>query len=180
LARVKLVAESTQGPEMESDRERIASRWASDPFLRLLGIEVESFEPGRATLKMPVTEKVLNGGHGVLHGGVVSTLIDCAIAVALHSANLAAAEGSVGQTTTDLNVSFLAGAREGPITAEGRLVRRGGTLAVGEATVRDGNGATVAVGRGTFMILRSRGSQRMGPSEGAAPAPGSELGRQGA
>lgn len=140
--------------EVGAALERVRQRWQADPYLKLLGVELETVEPGTCRLSLPLTEKVLNGGHGVLHGGVVCTLVDCAIGIALGAANAASSDGPIGQTTTDLNVSFLAGARKGPVSVEGRILRRGGTLAVGEATVRDADGATVAVGRATFMIIR--------------------------
>lgn len=145
------------GQAAASGIERVKARWSGDPYLRLLGVELEAVEAGYARIAMPLTEQVLNGGHGVLHGGVICTLIDCAIGIALNSATWTSDEGPLGQTTTDLNVSFLAGARKGPVIAEAKLIRRGGTLAVGEATVTDGAGATVAVGRATFMIIRPGG-----------------------
>jgi uncharacterized protein (TIGR00369 family) len=59
----------------------------------------------------------------------------------------------VGQTTLDLNVSFLSSASEGDVFAEGRILRRGRTIAFGEATITDHQGKVVAVGRATYMIL---------------------------
>jgi uncharacterized protein (TIGR00369 family) len=150
--------------------ERVRQRWESDPYVRLLGIEIVDFSAGRARLSLPLAEKILNGGQGVAHGGSLCSAMDIAIGIALNAANAeaAATEGPMGQTTTDLNVTFLAGAREGPLTIEAELIRRGGTLAVGEATVRDANGQIAAVGRATFMIIR----RRSGSAEGAAPLPG--------
>jgi uncharacterized protein (TIGR00369 family) len=156
------MADNRSEPEREAALDRVRQRWQTDPFLRLLGVELESFEPGRARLRLPLEKHVLNAGQDVLHGGVASSLIDIAIGIALHAANATAGEGAIGQTTTDLNVSFLSGAREGPVTVDAQIIRRGSTLAVGEATVRDSTGAAVAVGRATFMIIRPRGdSQRM-------------------
>src|SRR5438034_306844 len=63
------------------------------------------------------------------------------------------AAGGVGQTTLDLNVSFLAAAGDGDILAEGRLLRRGRSIAFGEARITDGAGKLVAVGRATYMLL---------------------------
>jgi uncharacterized protein (TIGR00369 family) len=138
--------------------ERVRQRWASDPYVQLLGLEIVDFAPGRATLRLPLSDRILNGGQGVPHGGALCSAMDIAVGVALNAANAAAAEteGRMGQTTTDINVSFLSGAREGPLTIEAQLIRRGGTLAVGESTVRDATGNVVAVGRATFMILRAR------------------------
>lgn len=150
-------AEEADGSSSEA-LDRVRRRWESDPYVRLLGIEVVDFGPGRATLRLPLSDKVLNGGQGVPHGGALCSAMDIAIGIALSAANATAGEGPIGQTTTELNVSFLSGAREGPLTIEAELIRRGGTLAVGEAVVRDARGEKAAVGRATFMIMRRRGN----------------------
>jgi uncharacterized protein (TIGR00369 family) len=147
----------TDRPTTKADAEaleRVKRRWESDPYLQLLGLEVVDFAPGRATLRLPLSDRVLNGGQGVAHGGALCSAMDIAIGIALNAWNATAGEGPIGQTTTDINVSFLAGAREGPLTIEAEIVRRGGTLAVGDARVRDARGELAAVGRATFMIIR--------------------------
>jgi uncharacterized protein (TIGR00369 family) len=68
----------------------------------------------------------------------------------------AEAQGGVGQTTLDLNVTFLAGARQGDIFAEGRIIKKGRTIAFGDVTIMDGGGTVCAVGRATYMILAGR------------------------
>jgi uncharacterized protein (TIGR00369 family) len=64
--------------------------------------------------------------------------------------------GGVGQTTLDLNVSFIGGVSEGNVFAEGRILRRGRTIAFGEATITDSSGRLVAAGRATYMIVAGR------------------------
>ena len=70
--------------------------------------------------------------------------------------------GGVGQTTLDLNVTYLAAARGPAIHAEGMLLRRGRTVAFGEVRVTDDAGALVAVGRATYLILPSRAREASG------------------
>ncbi len=135
---------------------RVRARWESDPYVRLLGIEITAFGPGKATLRLPLADKILNGGQGVPHGGALASAMDIAIGIALNAWNATAGEGALGQTTTDLNITFLSGAREGPLTIEAEIIRRGGTLAVGESRVLDAKGTPAAVGRATFMIIRRR------------------------
>ncbi len=141
-------------PEARELLDRTLSRWRDDPYLRLLGVEVVSCGSGRASVRLPIAGSIRNARNGPVHGGAVCSLIDIAIAVAVNATNATAGEGSIGQTTTDINVSFLAGATEGPLTAEASIIRRGRRLAVGEATVRDAKGEAVAVGRATFMLFR--------------------------
>jgi acyl-coenzyme A thioesterase PaaI-like protein len=42
------------------------------------------------------------------------------------------------------------------LSAEGRILRRGRTIAFGEATITDEDGRLVAVGRATYLILSPR------------------------
>jgi uncharacterized protein (TIGR00369 family) len=90
---------------------------------------------------------------------VYSALVDTAVGGALSTLH-AASEGGVGQTTLDLNVSFLAGASEGDILAEGRILKRGRSIAFGEARITDAAGRLLAVGRATYMILAPRDDRR--------------------
>ena len=93
-----------------------------------------------------------NAGGAPVHGGVYSALVDMAVGGALSTVNEESA-GGLGQTTLDLNVSFLAAAAGEEIFAEGRILRRGRTIAFGEATLTDTSGKLLAVGRATYLIL---------------------------
>jgi uncharacterized protein (TIGR00369 family) len=125
-------------------------------FWRYLGIEVVDARPGWVRLRVPIRDEIRNAAGAPVHGGVYSALVDTAVGGALATLHEASA-GGVGQTTLDLNVSFLSGASEGEIFAEGKILRRGRTIAFGEATISDREGKTIAVGRATYMILRAGG-----------------------
>jgi uncharacterized protein (TIGR00369 family) len=112
-------------------------------------------KPGWVKLRVPVRDDIKNAPGAPVHGGVYSALVDMAVGGALGTLH-EASEGGVGQTTLDLNVSFLSGVREGDIYAEGRILRAGRTIAFGEVTITDGGGQTLAVGRATYMIIAKR------------------------
>ncbi|MBI3628310.1 MAG: PaaI family thioesterase [Candidatus Rokubacteria bacterium] len=67
-----------------------------------------------------------------------------------------ASEGGVGQTTLDLNVSFLAAPSGSDVFAEGRILKKGRTIAFGEASITDATGRLLAVGRATYLLLAPR------------------------
>jgi len=90
-----------------------------------------------------------------VHGGVLATLVDAAVGGALGTYGSAAA-GGVDQATLDLNVSFVGAARGDAVFAEGKILRRGRTIAFGETRVTDSAGTLVAVGRATYMIIPPR------------------------
>jgi uncharacterized protein (TIGR00369 family) len=124
-------------------------------FWRHLGVEVDDAGEGWVRLRIPIRDEIRNAVGAPVHGGLYSALVDMAVGGALGTLH-AEAEGGVGQTTLDLNVSFLAAARQGDIIAEGRIIKRGRTIAFGEAKITDGAGTLVAVGRATYMILAGR------------------------
>jgi len=123
-------------------------------FWRHMGVEVEDAGEGWVRLRVPVRDEIRNAAGAPVHGGVYSALVDMAVGGALGTLHAEAA-GGVGQTTLDLNVSFLAAAR-GDLLAEGRIIKRGRTINFGEVTIKDSAGTLVAVGRATYMILAGR------------------------
>ena len=136
--------------------ERIRERTRSNNFWRMLGIEALAAGEGWVRLRLPLRDELLNAAGAPLHGGVVAALIDAAVGGALATLHEAAA-GGTGQATLDANVSYIGAVREGAAIVEGRILKRGGTIAFGEAEVRDESGALAAKGRVTYMILRPRG-----------------------
>jgi uncharacterized protein (TIGR00369 family) len=134
---------------------RIRARARDNLFWRHLGIEVDGAGPGWVRLRVPVRDDLCNAAGAPVHGGVYGALVDTAVGGALSTLH-DDAQGGVGQTTLDLNVSFLAGTREGAILAEGRVLKRGRSIVFGEARISDEAGRLLAVGRATYMILASR------------------------
>ncbi len=131
------------------------ARARANLFWRHLGVEVEDAREGWVRLRVPIRDALRNAVGAPVHGGVPSALIDMAVGGALSTLH-AESEGGTGQTTLDLNVSFLAAAGDGDLFAEGRILRKGRTIAFGEATVTDAAGRLVAVGRATYMIIGPR------------------------
>jgi len=135
--------------------DAVRERARSNLFWRHLGIEVVDATPGWVRLRVPIRDELRNAAGAPVHGGVYSALVDMAVGGALSTMHEASA-GGVGQATLDLNVSFIAGASEGAVFAEGRILRRGRAVAFGEATITDAEGKLVAVGRATYMILGTK------------------------
>lgn len=135
--------------------DRVRERCRTNNYWRYLGIEALAAGDGYVRLRVPVRDELRNADGAPLHGGVISSLVDAAVGGALSTLHDFAG-GGVGQATLDLNVTFLGAVRAGHLTAEGRILKRGGTIAFGEAELRDDGGDLVAKGRVTYMILRPR------------------------
>ena len=138
---------------------RVRDRARTNLFWRHLGIEVDEAGAGWVRLRVSVRDELRNAAGAPIHGGVYSALVDTAVGGALSTLH-EAAEGGVGQTTLDLNVSFMGGASGGDLIAEGRILKRGRTIAFGEARITDAEGRLLAVGRATYMILSLRADRQ--------------------
>lgn len=112
------------------------------PFAKLLGIELDDVSRGTATLGINVRDE-LKQNHGVVHGGVIASLIDTATAFAIISL-LAPGERV---TTVDLTITYLRPLTEGRVTAVAKVLRAGRRLLVVSAEVfgKDKKLATTAL-----------------------------------
>ncbi|MFQ5847637.1 MAG: PaaI family thioesterase [Candidatus Methylomirabilales bacterium] len=140
--------------ELLSLAERMAAARTKQkrPHYRdLIGEEVVQGEAGQTEVRIPVKPFLLNRG-GVVHGGVISTLMDEAIGWAAYN--------SLGEgakvVTAELKINFLEAAVTGMLTGRGRVIRQGKHLVVGEGDILDHEGRVVAHGLGTWMILSPR------------------------
>src|SRR6266436_4734458 len=88
-------------------------------FWRYLGVLVDDAGEGWVRLRVPVKDGLRNAAGAPVHGGVLGALVDMAIGGALGTTHDNAG-GGVGQTTLDMNVSFIAAAGDGHLVAAGR------------------------------------------------------------
>jgi len=124
---------------------------ASRPFYRLLGLEAEAGQPAGCSSIRLNSRPELENSRGEVHGGVVASMLDAAMGVAVRSL-LTTGEGA---TTVSLTVNYLEPGRA-TLIAQGRVVRSGRTLASAEATVKDVSGRAVAHAVGTLRIIRPK------------------------
>lgn len=128
------------------------------PFARLLGLEIVEAEPGRAVIRLPFTEDLLQL-HGQIHGGVLFALADTASGRAAH---LAAGPGA-RCVTLEMKINYISAVRNESCVAEARVIHHGRTSLVVEAVIESESGRLVAKTLATFMVLRQ--DQRNRPSD---------------
>jgi acyl-CoA thioesterase len=134
------------------ERERlIHEQFDTNHFPRMLGIEIDSVEQGRAVLSVEV-RKELKQLQGVMHGGAIASLIDTAVAFAI----VGASQPEDRFTTVEMKVNYLSAIREGRVRAEARLIRDGRRIIVAECDVFDDKGRLAAKGLLTYIRLNER------------------------
>jgi uncharacterized protein (TIGR00369 family) len=124
----------------------------TSPYFSLISMEIKNLEPGHARLEVLLEEKH-HHPFGMVHGGVFSSLVDAAAYWALYPE----ADEGKWMTTVEMKLNFLAPARSGKLIAEGRRIKFGQTLCLGEASVEDEKGKLLAHGTATFMIVPGQG-----------------------
>jgi uncharacterized protein (TIGR00369 family) len=119
------------------------------PFHRLLGLQVRRTEEG-VTFDADVgPDFVLDTDSGIIHGGIVGSLLDTAATFALIAAT------NHDWVTVDLRVDYLRPARGGALTIDGDVVRAGRTIGRAGARLRDGSDSLCAIALGTFAPSRA-------------------------
>ena len=118
------------------------------PFAKLLGIEIDSVEPGHAVLSMKMRDDLMRNGR-IAHGGAVATLIDSAMAFAIMPM-IAENERSI---TVDLTIHYLRPVSEGVARATARVVRAGRRVITVSAELFDGNEKLAATAISTYLRL---------------------------
>jgi len=122
-----------------------------DPLMEHLGIRVTTAEPGRVAMEVVPTADHLNLG-GIVHGGLLSTLMDSATGFALHTTL------APGDTPPHLAASyrFIGMARPGvTLTASAQVLKAGSRIGHVRVDVRDAADRLVATGETTHAVVAS-------------------------
>lgn len=118
------------------------------PFAAWLGLETESASQGRAVLRMKPRDEILNR-RSVIHGGVLATMLDSAMARASRTVEGVSELGG----TTDLHVQYMRPAL-GELRVEAWVEHAARTLSFCRAEIRDASGELVAAGSASLRLRR--------------------------
>jgi uncharacterized protein (TIGR00369 family) len=101
-------------------------------FLQHIGLRMHRDDgEGNAVCEVDLRPDLVNNA-GMLQGGIVATIIDCAGGIAASRAT-----NSMKTFTADMNIHFLSAGRVGPVRAIGTVLRLGRTSVVTEVRVYD-------------------------------------------
>ena len=117
------------------------------PFVEHLGVQILQRGDGVVRLRLDPRPELENS-WGSVHGGVLMTLLD----VALASAGRSLDESCNGALTVEMKVNFIAAA-QGAVLGEGRAQRAGRSLIFSEGELRSEDGTLLAKATGTFKLL---------------------------
>lgn len=144
------------GDEMQGQMlGKLARLFESTPFIQFMGMSFKSVEAGRVEIQIPFKEELIgNPQLQVLHGGVISSLLDTCGGAAVWS--------QLGKgdrvSTVDLRVDFLRPGRPETLIGVGKVIRLGNRVGVAEVRAfHPGHeDEPVAVGTGVFNVRRAK------------------------
>jgi uncharacterized protein (TIGR00369 family) len=123
-------------------------------FTELVGVEWIDDDPDRARARVEVRPELLQP-FGLLHGGVLSTLVE---AVCSRSTALAVLDGGMAAMGQAINVNFVRPVLEGAVEVRARARHRGRSSWVWEAEVFDSEERVCALAQMTIAVRPIRRS----------------------
>jgi len=132
------------------------------PFNRLLGLKVAFLEIDKAGFTFTMKNELIgNTVHGILHGGVISAVLDTTGGM---TATASAAERMQGHSneeiakwiarigTIDMRVDYLRPGRGIQFHSAGTVMRTGRKVAVTRMELKNEENLLIAVGTGTYIV----------------------------
>jgi uncharacterized protein (TIGR00369 family) len=137
-------------PGIELLQRLIDGKYPAPPISAVLNFALAEVSEGRAVFRGLPGERHLNPLGGV-HGGWAATIMDSALACSVQTL----LERGEAYTTAEFKVNLIRPItpKTGEVVCEGRVVNKGRTLAVSEATLKDRDGKLLAFGTETCSIF---------------------------
>ena len=148
-------------PTLPYDRRALLDAAARFPLFQLIGLEILDIQPGwsqaRVTWRPDLTQPA-----GLMHGGIIATLVDTGIAYAFFLQDEVRRHTDAGGTvvSVDLRIKYFRPVSEGSIICESRVVRPGRQIMHAEAIVTNADGTEVARGDAIYMAIGREQLQR--------------------
>lgn len=122
------------------------------PYPTHMSMEIETIDIDRADIIMDLGNCHLQP-FGIVHGGVISTIVD----TATFWAGFLRIPADAGLVNIDLKVNYLKAVKTGRLTAKGVCMKPGRTISYATAEVFDEENTLIAHGSSSLMVLPEKG-----------------------
>ena len=125
------------------------------PYFNLIGMDLHHLEPGRCDFRLQTENRHLQP-FGVIHGGVLASILDAACFWSVFGA----LDQNLSLTTTDLKIDYLAPVPAGRgLIVTGEAIKIGRTLCLSQARAQEEqSGKLAGFATSTLMILDQDGN----------------------
>ncbi len=132
-----------------------------DSFSRFLGVAIVEWQPDYAVLELEIDRETHVNRSGILHGGVLMTLIDTACG---YAGTYCDVPGEVRRASTlSLTTSFVAPVSGGKVRAVGHRKGGGRKIFFASAEVFSEGGVLLGFGEGSFRYRGDSAGSRRAP-----------------
>ncbi|WP_269931531.1 PaaI family thioesterase [Aminobacter sp. HY435] len=124
--------------------------YPAPPIAAVMNFGLTEVDEGRVVFRGVPNQRHLNP-LGTVHGGWAATVLDSALGCAVH----ATLDKGEAYSTVEFKVNLTRPItpNTGEVVCEGRVIHRGKTIAVSEATLKDSSGKLLAFGTETCSIF---------------------------
>jgi len=132
------------------------------PFNKMLGLQLDHLETDHVIMTFQMNNNLIgNFLHGILHGGVISSVLDMAggmviMASAIHKhkdASLEQLAEVIGKcSTVDLQISYLRPGKGEIFIAKAWLVKSGNHISFARMELHNQDETLIATGTGTYLL----------------------------
>jgi uncharacterized protein (TIGR00369 family) len=152
-----------EGPdEMKARLLKVRHVFEKLPFNLLLGLKVSYLDREGAGFEFSMKDELVgNFVHGILHGGVISTVLDTTGGLTAAASAMVRMKGlSMDEVaervsrfgTIDLRVDYLRPGKGDRFFSSGTVMRTGRKVAVTRMELKNQEGLIIAVGTGTYIV----------------------------
>lgn len=115
-----------------------------------LGVGPLELEPGHATIRLQPAP-IHDNGYGIVHGGVLATLLDTVMGCAVQTA----VPADAACVTAELKTTFLrpVSVDAAEVIATGTVVQNGRRVVFAEGEIVDASGTKLATASSTYLVL---------------------------
>jgi uncharacterized protein (TIGR00369 family) len=134
-------------PPARLERWSKFGNWDTVWWPKFVGVEVEEIKQDYARMRLPYRPEFRQPA-GVVHGGVLATMIDTVVVPAIGSGY----DEPRALFTIDLTLRFLAPVIDDDMIAEGWVVQRGRSIVFCDAEVHSASGTLAATGSLVYKV----------------------------
>ncbi len=149
-------------PGIKAQLKMVQEIYDSLPFNRLLGLKVAFLEINSAGFSFAMQKELVgNTVHGILHGGVISTVLDTTGGMMATASAIQRMQDPIDEEvvrriarvgTIDLRVDYLRPGKGLQFQSTGSVMRTGRKVAVCRMELKNQDDLLIAVGTGTYIV----------------------------
>lgn len=142
--------------------QQLSRAFTEIPFNRMLGLQLDQLDATHVTMSFGMKEELIgNFLQGILHGGVISSVLDMAGGMAAmsdaisrhHERTVEELVSIIGKcSTVDLQISFLRPGKGEIFIAKAWLVKSGKKISFARMELSNNEDTLIATGSGTYLI----------------------------